>query len=284
MAITSADFEYIQTLAKSEAGIVLELGKEYLVESRLQPIVRHEGMSSLDELFLKMKGFAGRPLRDKVIDALTTNETTFFRDIEPFEMLRKEVIPQLIEARSSERKITIWYAASSTGQEPYSLSMMIREHFPQLATWNLIQVATDLSPTVLAKAREGRYGQIEINRGLPANYLIKYFERQGAEWQLKPEIRSMVKFDELNLIKSGPPVPDIDIVMIRNVLIYFDIETKKQILARARRAMRPDGYLFLGGAETTMNLDEQFVRQQFNRSGCYRIKGQPTSALAGGVR
>jgi len=271
MAIAPNDFEFVRTLARDEAGIILEPGKEYLVESRLQPLARTEGIASLDELLSTIKVASRRDLRCKVIDALTTNETTFFRDIEPFEMLRTNVIPELMDLRKSERKLSIWYAASSTGQEPYSLSMMLREHFPQLLTWNIEQLATDLSPTVLARARQGKFSQLEINRGLPANYLVKYFERSGTEWQLKDSIRSMIKFDELNLIRPWPTMPTVDIVMMRNVLIYFDVETKKQILSRVRRILRPDGYLFLGGAETTMNLDDQFVRQQFNRSGCYRL-------------
>lgn len=282
MPITSSDFEFVRSLAKEDAGLVLEAGKEYLVESRLQPIARLQGLASIDELIRAVRSGPGRDLRGKVVDALTTNETTFFRDVEPFEMLRTEVLPYLIEQRQQERTLRIWYAAASTGQEPYSLSMLIREHFPQLHTWTIQQVGTDLSPSVLARARAGRYSQLEINRGLPANYLVKYFERDGAEWRLRESIRSMVRFDEMNLVKPWPAtLPQADIVMMRNVLIYFDIETKKQVLGRVRRLMRPDGFLFLGGAETTMNLDENFVRQQFNRSGCYRLKGQPVAAGTG---
>jgi chemotaxis protein methyltransferase CheR len=281
MAINPADFDFVRTLAREDAGLVLEPGKEYLVESRLQPIARQEGLTSIEELIVRIRGGQGRALREKVIDALTTNETTFFRDVEPFEMLRTEVLPQLVELRKHERRLSIWYAAASTGQEPFSVSMLIREHFPQLLAWNLEQLGTDISPTVIARARQGRYGQIEINRGLPATYLVKYFDRSGAEWRLKDAVLSMVRFEEMNLVKPWPTMPMVDIVMIRNVLIYFDVETKKQILSRIRRILRPDGYLFLGGAETTMNLDDNFVRQQFNRSGCYRLKGQPVAAAAG---
>lgn len=283
MAISATDFELVQALAKSEAGLVLEAGKEYLVESRLQPIVRQAGLASIEDLVARLRQ-RDKGLRDRVVDALTTNETTFFRDIEPFEMLKKEVLPYLIDARKQERKLTIWYAAASTGQEPYSVSMLIHEHFPQLLAWNLQQVGTDISPTVLGRARAGRYGQIEINRGLPANYLVKYFERAGAEWQLKDSVRGMVRYDEMNLLRPWSITGPVDIVMMRNVLIYFDVETKKDILARVRRLLRPDGYLFLGGAETTMNLDDNYLRQQFNRSGCYRLKGQPVGVAAGGTR
>lgn len=280
MAISVAEFEFVRSLARTEAGLVLDAGKEYLVESRLQPVARSAGVS-LEELFVKLRGTKGE-IRDKVIDALTTNETTFFRDVEPFEMLRTTVLPELIESRKRERQISVWYAASSTGQEPYSVSMLIREHFPQLETWDVQQFGTDLSPTAIARARAGRYGQVEINRGLPANYLVKYFKREGPEWRVSDAIRSMVRFEEMNLVRPWPTMKPVDIVMIRNVLIYFDVETKKQILERIRKVLRPDGYMFLGGAETTINLDDNFTRQQFNRSGCYRLKAQPVAGATAG--
>jgi chemotaxis protein methyltransferase CheR len=270
MSINADDFEFVRTMVRAQAGIILEPGKEYLVESRLLPLAKREGFASIEELIAKTKAPLGIGLNQKIVDSMTTNETTFFRDVEPFEALRKFVLPELIERNKQTRRLSIWYAASSTGQEPYSVSMLIQEHFPQLLSWDLQQFATDISPSVLARAREGKYGQVEINRGLPANYLVKYFSKQGNEWQLKESIRKMVRFQELNLIRPWPPMADADIVMIRNVMIYFDIEAKKQILGRIRRILRPTGYLFLGGAETTMNLDDSFVRQQYERAGCYR--------------
>jgi chemotaxis protein methyltransferase CheR len=253
-----------------QAGIVLEPGKEYLVESRLQPLARREGLASLEELVAKLRSSSGAALIPKVIDAMTTNETTFFRDVEPFEVLRKFVLPDLMERNKLTRRLGIWYAASSTGQEPYSVSMLIHEHFPQLLQWDLQQLATDISPSVLTRAREGLYSQVEVNRGLPANYLVKYFEKQGTQWQLKDPVRKIVRYEELNLIRPWPAMAQVDIVMIRNVMIYFDVEAKKQILSRIRKILRPDGYLFLGGAETTLNLDDSFVRQPHARAGCYR--------------
>jgi chemotaxis protein methyltransferase CheR len=272
MAITAHEFEMIRTLVRDRAGIVLETGKEYLVESRLQQLVRRENLASVSDVIAGLRGRGGEALAQKVVDVMTTNETTFFRDMVPFEVLRKHVLPRLIEERKAVRRLNIWYAASSTGQEPYSVSMLIHEHFPQLLSWNLTQIATDISPTVLARAREGRYGQVEVNRGLPASCLVKYFSKQGNEWQLKDSVRSMVRFEELNLIKPWATMPEMDIVMIRNVMIYFDVEAKKQILAKVRRILRPDGYMFLGGAETTMNLDDTFVREPYERSGCYRLR------------
>jgi len=272
MSLTPPDFDFICTFVRTQAGIVIEPGKEYLVESRLQPLARREGCASIEELLKKLRSGRAPDLHQKVVDAMTTNETTFFRDVEPFEMLRKSVLPELIEKNRQRRSLRIWYAACSTGQEPYSVSMLIREHFPELVSWKLEQIATDISPSVLARAREGRYGQVEINRGLPANYLIKYFTKLGNEWQLQAAVREMVRFDELNLMRPWPHITDMDVVMIRNVMIYFDVDAKKQILSRVRRTLRPGGFLFLGGAETTLNLDDGFVRQQFDRSGCYRSR------------
>lgn len=276
MPISTPEFDYLRSLVRAQAGILIDPGKEYLVESRLQPLCRREGLASFDELVKKLRAPLAQGLAQKVVDAMTTNETTFFRDVEPFEVLRKFVLPTLIESRKATRRLSIWYAASSTGQEPYSVSMLIQEHFPQLLSWDLQQLATDISPTVLARAREGRYGQVEMNRGLPATYLVKYFNKLGNDWQLKDSVRKMVRFEELNLVKPWPAMGHVDIVMIRNVMIYFDVDAKRQILGRIRSMLRPDGYMFLGGAETTMNLDDGFVREQYDRAGCYR----PKSAVA----
>lgn len=272
MRITPAAFEFVRAMVKGQAGIVLEPGKEYLVESRLLPLARREGFESIDELLDRVRGPFGGGLAQRVIEAMTTNETTFFRDTEPFEVLRTQVLPELVERNKLTRRLSIWYAASSTGQEPYSVSMLIREHFPQLLTWEIRQLATDLSPLALARAREGLYTQVEINRGLPAAYLVRYFDKSGNAWQLKDCVRSMVRFEELNLVRPWPAMPPFDVVLIRNVLIYFDIEAKKNILGRVRRILRPDGFLFLGGAETTLNLDDGFERQQGGRGGCYRLR------------
>lgn len=269
MSISAPDFDFVRALVCDQAGIVLESGKEYLVESRLGPLAKRGGYDSLEALVTALR----RPdatLRRTVIEAMTTNETTFFRDIEPFEALRKHVIPALIAARSASRELRIWYGASSTGQEPYSVVMMLQEHFPELATWNVTHFATDINLEVLDRARLGKYNQIEMNRGLPVSYLVKYFEKCGLEWQLKPAIRGKVKFDQMNLVKPWPSLPVFDIVMLRNVMIYFDIDAKRQILAKIRRQLRPDGYLFLGGAETTMGLSEAFQRMPLDRAGCYR--------------
>ena len=280
MSITTQDFDFVRHLVYAQAGIVVEPGKEYLVESRLGPLCRRENLDSIESLVGRLRNTTFQPLTKKLVDAMTTNETMFFRDVEPFEVMRKHVLPELMAARRNVRRLNIWYAASSTGQEPYSVSMLMRSEFPELTSWDINQLATDISPTVLDRAREGRYSQLEVNRGLPAKYLVTWFTKQGNDWQLKDEVRHMVKFEELNLTRPWPVMPPLDIVMLRNVMIYFDTDAKRDILHKVRTMLRPDGFLFLGGAESPMNLDDNFDRQQFERAGCYRLK-QPQGCRSG---
>jgi chemotaxis protein methyltransferase CheR len=270
MSIAAHDFGYVRELVHRVSAIVIEPGKEYLVESRLASVARDAGFGSLDSLVAELRARPSHGLHRKVVDALTTNETTFFRDVHPFAALREDVLPRLIAARAAERRLSIWCAACSTGQEPYSVAMLLREHFPQLAAWTVRITASDLSQEVLARARAGRYTQLEVNRGLPAGYLVRYFRRDGMDWQLDDTIRRMVEFQELNLIERWPACGALDVVFMRNVLIYFDVETKRAILGRVRQVMRPDGCLFLGGAETTMNLDDAYQRETLGRAVCYR--------------
>ncbi|MGE0042046.1 MAG: protein-glutamate O-methyltransferase CheR [Vicinamibacterales bacterium] len=271
MGVSERDFDFIRTLVCEHAGIVLETGKQYLVEARLQPLARKRNLDSIETVVQQVRQGGDLALRQQVIEAMTTNETTFFRDFEPFEAIKKHVIPRLMEARRTERALHFWYGASSTGQEPYSVVMLIEEHFPELAGWNVTHTATDINLDVLERARQGRFTQSEINRGLPASYLVKYFEKQGLEWQLKAPVREKVRFEPLNLVKAWPRLGPFDVVMLRNVMIYFDVEAKRDILARIRRVMRPDGFFFLGGAETTMGLDDNFARLPLPRSGCYGL-------------
>jgi chemotaxis protein methyltransferase CheR len=271
MAISKTDFEYVSQLAHSQAAIVLEPGKEYLVENRLGPLAQREGFLSLEQLISKMRSEKIiNGLHHKTIDALTTNETLFFRDFHPFEALRKIVLPKLLESRASGRQLNIWSAACSSGQEPYSLAMLIREKFPQMNDWRINILATDISPTVLKAAGEGVYSQFEVNRGLPATYLVKYFSKQDDKWVIKDEIKKMVQFKPLNLIQPWPMMPPCDLVFIRNVMIYFDVETKKTILKKIRACLLPHGYLFLGTAETTMNLDDGYQLETVDRTVAFR--------------
>ncbi|MCK6448005.1 MAG: protein-glutamate O-methyltransferase CheR [Planctomycetes bacterium] len=272
MPLRPDDFQYVTKLVRDASAIVLEAGKEYLVELRLQPVAQQSGLASIEKLVERLKSEPVGSLHKRVIDAMTTNETSFFRDIHPFETLRKDVIPELMKKRAGTRTLNFWCAAASSGQEPFSTMMMLREHFPELATWKLQFIATDLSQDMLARCREGKYGQFEIGRGLPAQFLVKYFDRRGTEWQIKEEIRRAIDFRELNLVKPWGPMPTFDIVFIRNVLIYFDVPTKRDILQRIHRLLAPDGYLFLGGAETTVNICEDFESQVLGRTTCYRPK------------
>jgi len=270
MKVTAADFSYISGLAKSVSALELDEGKEYLVESRLAPVAAQAGCTSLEALCVRLRAENGRgPLSGQVIDALTTNETLFFRDFHPFETLRLHILPELIERRASLRRLSIWSAACSTGQEPYSLAMMLLEHFPELAAWNIQILATDISPTVLARARLGRYSKLEVNRGLPASYLVRYFQADGKDWVLQERLRKLVDFRELNLIGSWAGLGLYDVVFIRNVLIYMEQATKLAILANVKSHMASDGTLLLGSAETLLGESALFRSRVVNNSVVY---------------
>ncbi len=271
--LSAADFDFVRTFVRTRSAIVLEPGKEYLVESRLGPVVRQEGLGSIEALVQKLRHGSGNGLEQLVVEAMTTNETSFFRDITPFEAMRTKLIPDLIARRAATRRIDIWSGACSSGQETYSVLMLIREHFPALHDWTIRVHATDLSTQMVERTRQGRYSQLEVNRGLPAPLLAKYFDRVGTEWQVKAPLRALVEARTLNLDRPWADLRLMDIVLMRNVLIYFDLNTKKQILARIRQQMRPDGYLFLGSAETTVNLDESFARLQIDKAFCYTLGG-----------
>jgi chemotaxis protein methyltransferase CheR len=271
MAISEADFNYVREFVYQKAAIVLEDGKAYLVESRLQPLAKREGFASLAEFVDKLRAQPTNGLHWNVVEAMTTNETYFFRDVHPFELLKKQVFPELIKKLAVEKQINIWCAAASSGQEPYTIAMVIRENFPELASWKINFICSDISKEMLERCREGCYTQLEVNRGLPAPLLIKYFQKIGTEWKIKEDLRKMIDLRQINLAQSWPVLPQMDIVFIRNVLIYFDLETKKGIMARLRRVLKPDGFLFLGGAETTLNIDETFKRTQVDKSAYYQV-------------
>jgi chemotaxis protein methyltransferase CheR len=270
--MNAADFDYIRNFVRNEAAIILEPGKEYLVESRLFSLARKESIPTVDSLIQQLRAQPQNGLHRKVVDAMTTNETSFFRDIHPFETLKKNIIPELMARRATERKLRFWCGAASTGQEIYTVLMLIAENFPELLQWDFKFIATDLCKDVLARAKLGRFNQIEINRGLPASLLVKYFVRRGAEWEFRSDLRRCVDFCEMNLAAEWLTLPAQDIVLLRNVLIYFDIDTKKTILGKIRKLLRPGGYLFLGGAETTFNIDDAYERVMFDKTTVYRVK------------
>lgn len=272
MPLEVKDFEYIRTFLLKRSAISLDDEKRYLVESRLQPLARKEGFSSVGELVHKMQTSVVNGLHQRVVEAMTTHETSFFRDINPFDAIRRVILPELITARAIFRTIKIWCMACSTGQEPYSLAMLIREYFPQLHGWTIKILATDLSAQVLERAREGRFNQHEINRGLPAPFMLKYFSRQGMTWQANDDIRSLIDFQQMNLIEPWTVQGPMDIIFLRNVLIYFEVDVKKDILSKARRVLRPDGSLLLGGSENAVGLDDSFRRVQIEQTSVYRLR------------
>lgn len=271
--MTPQDFEFVCRLVRDRSAIVLEPGKEYLVEGRLAPVARQLGLESVAALVGQLRASPGNGLATQVVEAMVTTETSFFRDHHPFETLRKTVLPDLIRLRANERRLDVWCAACSTGQEPYSFAILLREHFPNLADWQVGVLATDLSGEVLSRARDGRYTQFEVNRGVPAGLLVKHFRQHGATWELNEDVRRRVQFRELNLAKPWPTLPRMDLVFLRNVMIYFDIDTKKAILGRVARMLRPGGYLLLGGAETTLNLDDSFRRVEQLKGGFFQLVG-----------
>ncbi len=270
--MTDQDFDYNRKVLQERAAIVLEAGKQYLVESRLTPLVKSLNLGSIGELVACMRAEPDR-LHARIIEAMVTTETSFFRDPQPFDALRKHVLPDLIKKRRAERSLSIWSAACATGQEPYSIAMLLRTHFPELASWDITLLASDVSREVLGRAAEARFNQAEVNRGMSAAMLVRFFEQHGTSWQLRPEIVGMVKFQEINLALPWPALPRFDLILLRNVMIYFDVETKKAILARLGRLLRPDGYLLLGGAETTINLDDSYRRAENLKSGFYQRVG-----------
>jgi chemotaxis protein methyltransferase CheR len=271
-AIPADAISFVCSLVRARSAIELEASKSYLIEARLAPLAKLHGFPSPTELIHGVRSTKQPDLERRVVEAMTTNETTFFRDLHPFEALRTTVLPDLATRNAAQRSLSIWSAACSTGQELYSIAMLLREHFPALLPWSIKLVGTDLSDEVLERARAARYSQIEVNRGLPVNLLMKYFQRDGMHWKLAPDVTAAAVFSKLNLIEAWPALPAFDVVMLRNVLIYFSPETKKTILRKIRQVMAPHGVLFLGAAETTMGLDASFQREQAGQCVYYRVK------------
>lgn len=273
LAITPNDFEFLQSMLKQNSGLVLDQSKTYLVESRLQPIVREKGLPSLGALVDALrKGGKSSPLTQTVVEAMTTNETLFFRDMHPFEALRKNVLPDLLAKRSSQKKLRIWCAAASTGQEPYSIAMTLSD-MPELAGWRIEILGTDISTDALDRAKKAAYSQFEVQRGLPIQLLVKNFKQEGDRWHLNDNIRNMVQYRPLNLLLPFSSLGTFDIVFCRNVLIYFDAADKRKILDNISNALANDGFMFLGGAETVLGITDSFQNIP-NLRGIYRKSQQ----------
>lgn len=268
--VSPEDYAWVSQFLREECAIALEDGKEYLVSSRMTPLIRQYGFADISELIAAMRKNPTSPLASELVDAMTTNETSFFRDVHPFDSLRDDILPKLIESRRDTKRIRIWSGACSSGQEPLSIAMLIREDFPELASWDVKIIGTDISRSILAKAEKGEYNQLEVNRGLPARLLVKYFDRLGARFRVKDELLSMIQYCHLNLAKEWANLPVFDVIFLRNVLIYFEDDTKKSILDQATRHIADDGWLALGGAESTRRVQSDFVHTLIGRTVWYQ--------------
>jgi chemotaxis protein methyltransferase CheR len=277
------DFDMICRLLRQRSGLVLSPDKAYLMESRLLPVARKWKLAGFEDLVKSIRSKPDEALVRDVVEAMTTNESFFFRDIKPFDQFKELVLPAMLKNRAGQRRLRIWSAACSSGQEPYSLAMILSEMASQLAGWTIEIVATDLSSEILARAKEGTYSQFEVQRGLPVTLLVKYFTQSGDRWQISPKIRSMVDYREFNLLADPGPLGRFDVVFCRNVLIYFDQETKAKVLDRLANLMPEDGFLFLGGAETVLGLTERFKLINGQR-GVYGVvpKGEQAKIAAAG--
>ncbi len=277
--MTPSDYEYLRKFLKERSGLDLSADKQYLVESRLLPLARKSSLAGIPELVARMRGGA-EGLTAEVVEAMTTNETFFFRDKIPFDHLREAVLPALAQARAARRALRIWCAASSTGQEPYSIAICLKEAGPLLAGWRTEIVATDLSQGVLEKSRAGVFSQFEVQRGLPIQLLVKYFAQNGDVWQISSELRGMVQHRQLNLLQDFSHLGTFDIIFCRNVLIYFDQNTKISIFERMARMLEPDGVLALGAAESVVGITNAF-KPYPERRGLYRPNVAPAVRVAG---
>ncbi len=266
--MTPADYEYLRKLLKDRSGLVLSADKQYLVESRLLPLARKANLPGISDLVTRMKAGA-EPMIVDVVEAMTTNETFFFRDKVPFDHFKDTILPALLQARAARKSIRIWCAACSTGQEPYSLAMILKEMSATMSGWRVDIIATDLSLEVLEKSKAGIFSQFEVQRGLPIQMLVKYFKQTGELWQLNPDIRSMVQFKQLNLLQDFSHLGSFDLIFCRNVLIYFDQDTKIAIFNRLAKLNEADGFLVLGAAETVVGLTDVY-KPLADRRGVYR--------------
>jgi chemotaxis protein methyltransferase CheR len=275
--LSAVDFQFLTSLIKQRSAIDLDSSKQYLLTSRLAGVVREERLASLTELVEKVRRSPRGAIEGKVIDAMTTNETSFFRDVHPFAALTDGIIPELLARGGPASQINVWCGACSSGQEPYSIALAVLDKMPDLVVTRRLRIAaTDLSPTMVARTAAGKFSQLEVNRGMPARLLVKNFAQDGRDWVASRELRAVIEARPLNLIESWTGVPRCDVVFLRNVLIYFDTDTKRRILERIRKEiLKPGGFLFLGSSETTLNIDPGYRRREFGKSICYQAPDAP---------
>lgn len=270
MACSDSDYAYLREVVLEQSANRIDPSRNALFDARLTPIAQKAGATSLKDFVKLLKVDRTTQLHRAVAEAMTINETSFFRDLRPFEMLRETILPRLIEQRQQSRRLRIWSAASSTGQEAYSLAMLIAEHFPLLAAWDVKVIGTDISRYVVNYAQQGRYRRLEVNRGLPARMLLKYLTRDGEEWEVSARIRSMCEFQYANLCEPLPKLPVFDLVLLRNVLLYFPPQDRSYLFGGVYRQMAPDGCLVLGNAEQAEDSTDLFEIEFASNSYCYR--------------
>ena len=273
VTISQSSFAFVSDLVRRETAMLYDPGKEYLVEARLLPLAREAGCADVDAYVGRLQADVGE--RRKALDALTINETSWFRDNAPYQAFTDHLLPAAIEARQHVKHISIWSAACSSGQEAYSLTMLLDQHLPP--GWTAQILATDVSTAMLERVKAGRYSQVEMNRGMPASQLVTYFTRAGTEWEVADRLKQMVRTQHLNLAAPFPLLPTFDIVFLRNVLIYFDMDVKRDILRRVRQVVAPDGFLLLGSSETTLDMDADWGREAVGRVQVHRPAGGATA-------
>lgn len=270
MPLAASNLNYLRTVISQSSGNVVSETQSYLLESRLKPVAESVGLTDVDSLVVELQRTSSSTLHERVAAAMTINETSFFRDMQPFEALQTDVLPRLLDLKAASRELRIWSAACSSGQEPYSLAILLKEHFPQLESWQVEIVATDFSDEMVRRTQAGTYSQFEVNRGLPARSLVKYFERQGTHWQAQKALKDLIHCHKINLKAPFFGLPKFDVIFVRNVLIYFDPPSKESILTRMRQTLHSQGALFLGGGESLINLNVPFSRESVGPAVYYR--------------
>lgn len=272
MSLSQASFEFVRAVLRERSAHCLEDDKVYLVETRLLPVASRHGFKTVEELVQHLRSRKKEALLVEIVEAMAINETSFFRDENVFKALRESVLPDLVRRRSHVRCLNVWSASCSSGQEPFSIAMILRQYFPTLAGWNIRLIASDLSEKMLARARRGVFSELEISRGLPTGLRESCFEKHKDGWHIRDDLRRSVEFQQINLSALWPALPPLDLIFLRNVLIYFDTSTKQQILSKVCRVIHPDGYLVLGGAESTHNLDDRFLPVSFENVSFFRLR------------
>jgi chemotaxis protein methyltransferase CheR len=267
MACTEADFAFLRSVVVEYSSNTLDASRDYLFETRLQRLLRDSGFNTLECLVATLRQKPDPAIQRSIAEAMTVNETSFFRDHTPFELMRLDLLPALIRKRASSRRLRLWSAACSTGQEAYSLAMMLYEHFPQLRDWGVEIIGTDICAEVIARAQTGRYRRLEVKRGLPTGFLLKYMRRTGDEWEVVPELKRICRFYQRNICNGPMLIEKFDGILLRNVMLYFSMETRHQLLLSLHRILTPDGFLILGSSEQPGR--HGYFQPVVTRNSCY---------------